>query len=138
MINGSDKYIKFNEIKIKFFLMRSPKVMRAGTGNKNIILCGPRSYELWCCISFLINSICTYDIEISISTYDYALRLACHWNELFFDTVIFVLDPSIDTLLKGIVMSSTFWDESFIFTQKLENFFVNIWWQWPRGHFDNS
>ena len=26
--------------KIKFFLMRSSKVMRAGTGNKNIILCG--------------------------------------------------------------------------------------------------
>ena len=29
-----------NSMKKKIFLMRSPEVMRAGTGNKNIILCG--------------------------------------------------------------------------------------------------
>ena len=38
MINCSAKYINFNEI--KFFLMRSPKVMRAGTRNKNFFTFG--------------------------------------------------------------------------------------------------
>ena len=46
------------------------------------------------------------------------------WTKLvhikyYFDKMPF--HPSIQTLLKGIVRGSTFWYESFIFTQKLEN-----------------